>query len=312
MAIVVNVDNFVRAETDRMFAGQVARLGGVNRLHHEREPVRIEDQTVIRTNRDTLYSAAVVDISAGAILTLPDAGGRYQSAMIVNQDHYINRVFHGSGEYPLTTDEFDTPYVVAVVRTLVDPNDPDDVATVHRLQDGIGLTASSSEPYRAADYDSASLDRTRTSLLELGRGMTGYARSFGRRSDVDPIHHLIGTATGWGGLPEWEATYLNVDPGQGVGEYRLTVRDVPVDAFWSVTVYGNDGFFVPNERNRYSINSVTAARDPEGDVTVRFGPNPDGPNALPIADGWNYAVRLYRPRAEILDGTWTFPSAQPV
>ena len=25
-------------------------------------------------------------------------------------------------------------------------------------------------------------------------------------------------------------------------------------------------------------------------------------------DGWNYAVRLYRPRPEILDGSWTFPT----
>jgi hypothetical protein len=28
--------------------------------------------------------------------------------------------------------------------------------------------------------------------------------------------------------------------------------------------------------------------------------------------GWNYAVRLYRPREEILNGTWTFPEPRPV
>jgi hypothetical protein len=28
--------------------------------------------------------------------------------------------------------------------------------------------------------------------------------------------------------------------------------------------------------------------------------------------GWNYIVRLYRPRAQILDGTWKFPEARPV
>jgi len=28
--------------------------------------------------------------------------------------------------------------------------------------------------------------------------------------------------------------------------------------------------------------------------------------------GWNYLVRLYRPRQEILDGTWKFPQARPV
>jgi hypothetical protein len=33
---------------------------------------------------------------------------------------------------------------------------------------------------------------------------------------------------------------------------------------------------------------------------------------LPIVKGWNYTVRLYRPRKEILDGIWKFPEAQPV
>ena len=35
-------------------------------------------------------------------------------------------------------------------------------------------------------------------------------------------------------------------------------------------------------------------------------------NCLPIMKGWNYTVRLYRPRQEILDGTWKFPEPQPV
>ena len=50
-------------------------------------------------NRDTLYSSAVVDISEGATLTLPDTAGRYLSAMVVNRDHYVNAVLHG----PATT-----------------------------------------------------------------------------------------------------------------------------------------------------------------------------------------------------------------
>ena len=37
----------------------------------------------------------------------------------------------------------------------------------------------------------------------------------------------------------------------------------------------------------------------------------DKPNYLSIMEGWNYAVRLYQPRSEILTGTWTFPSLEP-
>ena len=97
MPISVNIDNFVRAESDRMFASFVAEAGGVNRLSHHRAPTPVDDQPVIRMNRDTLYSAAIVDISEGARVTLPDAGGRYVSVMVVNQDHYLNRILHRAG-----------------------------------------------------------------------------------------------------------------------------------------------------------------------------------------------------------------------
>ena len=135
MAVAVNVENFVRAESDRMFAALQARAGGVNTWSYDRAPASLDRQTVIRTNRDTLYSFVIADISSGATLTIPDSGGRYLSVMVVNQDHYINRVLHEAGEHELTTAEFDTPYVLVAVRILVDPADPEDVAAVNALQD---------------------------------------------------------------------------------------------------------------------------------------------------------------------------------
>ena len=85
----VNVDNFARAETHRMFAGLQRDARGVNRFAHNRKPAPVDRQTVIRMNRDTLYSFAIVEISAGAMLTVPEAHGRYLSVMVVNEDHYI-------------------------------------------------------------------------------------------------------------------------------------------------------------------------------------------------------------------------------
>ena len=157
------------------------------------------------------------------------------------------------------------------------------------------------------DYDKASLDATREALLTLSRGLPRYDRAFGRKEDVDPIRHLIGTASGWGGLPEQEAFYLNVEPGLPPGNYELRVGNVPVDAFWSISVYNAAGYFEQVGDADVSLNSVTAARDDDGSITVRFGTQ-GGPNTLGIMDGWNYAVRLYRPSPEILDGSWTFPT----
>ena len=144
----------------------------------------------------------------------------------------------------------------------------------------------------------------------LAAGVTSADSMFGTKADVNPVHHLLGTAAGWGGLPAKEATYLVVNAGLPVGRYELHVGDdVPVDAFWSISVYNADGFFEPNPSGAYSVNSITGVRDPDGSITVRFGDHgPDAPNSIPITEGWNYAVRLYQPRSEILDGTWKFPT----
>jgi hypothetical protein len=314
MAAPVNVDNFARAETDRMFAALQNEAGAVNTWHHRRVPTSIDRrQPVIRMNRDTLYSTALVDLSGGATITIPDAGGRYLSVMVVNQDHYINRVFHEPGDYDLSVEEFDTSYVAVAARVLVDPGDPDDVAEVNALQDQFRLRAESERPFVMPEYDKKSFDRTRSALLQLAAGGLSDS-SFGRKESVDPVHHLIGTAAGWGGLPPEEAYYVGDFPNLPAdGAYKLTVRDVPVDGFWSISVYNAEGFFEANDRNAYSVNNITATPNDDGSVTVHFGGcDNDRPNCLPIMDGWNYAVRLYRPRPEVLDGSWTFPSIEPV
>ena len=305
---MVNVDNFARAETDRMFTALQLQAGGVNVLRHHREPASLEEQPVIRQNRDTLYSSAIVDISAGATLSLPDSGERYLSVMVVNEDHYINRILHEPGAHDLTVDEYDTGYVLVAARTLVDPNDPDDVAEVNTLQDQMRLDAHSARTFVSPEYDKTSLDTTRDALLMLSRGLPRYDRAFGRKQDVDPVRHLLGTASGWGGLPEQEAFYLNVEPGLPVGSYELVVEEVPVDAFWSISVYNPAGYFEQVGRAAVSLNSVTADRNDDGSITVRFGGEDDAPNTLGVMDGWNYAVRLYRPRAAILHGSWDFPT----
>ena len=110
------------------------------------------------------------------------------------------------------------------------------------------------------DYDAASLD-----AHAQGAARTGQARRrasttpFGAESEVDPVRHLIGTAAGWGGLPDREARYVSVDP--GTSRRRVQAHGAttcPVDGFWSISVYNADGFFEPNDRDAYSVNNITA------------------------------------------------------
>lgn len=307
-AVLVNVDNFVRAESDRMFAAVAKDAGGTGILNHNKVPTPLDIQPIIRMNRDTLYSAAVLDISQGAELEIPDAGDRYVSVMIVNQDHYINKVFHAAGKYKLETAEFGSEFVLLAARILVDPENPADVAEVNALQDELRFSTVSTRQFELPDYEQTSFNATRNALLELAKGLGGLDRCFGKKEDVDPVRHLIGSAIGWGGLPEAEASYINVAPDLPVEKYSLTVGAVPVDGFWSLSLYNAEGFFEENSAGVYSVNNITGVPNPDGTITINFGGDPEQPNALPIMEGWNYLVRLYRPRAEILDGTWGFPT----
>lgn len=305
---LVNVDNFVHAENARMFQDLQRDAGGVNTFLHNRRPVEIDKQTVIRLNRDTLYSFAIVDISRGASFTIPEHGDRYLSAMVVNEAHHINRTYHSPGSYELSVGEFGSQYVALAVRILANPSDPSDIAEVGAIQDMLGLTSNSAVPFETPEYDAATFDDTRDALLALASNLTGYDRMFGSVEQTDPVRHLIGTAAGWGGLPTTEACYVGGAVPQPDGRYEMTVEDVPVDGFWSISVYNSSGYFEPNDADSYTINSVTAEKDDDGTVTVRFGQYPAGtPNVIVTPNDWNYLVRLYRPRAEILDGTWSFP-----
>lgn len=315
-AIPVTPDNFVRAESDLYFGG-VVKLGGFGKFHHNREPTPIDQQTVIRMNRDTLYSGAVFDLDADPVtIILPDTGKRFMSLQVFDEDQYTHGVYYGAGRHTLNKAEIGTRYVLAGVRTLVDPVDPKDVQQVHSLQDAIAAEQPGGPGrFEVPNWDPVSQKKVRDALLTLGSTLPDTKRMFGDREQTDPVRYLIGAALGWGGNPENDALYLNVVPtkNDGTTVYRLTAKDVPVDGFWSISLYNAEGYFQANKYNAYSLNNITAKKADDGSVTIQFG-GCDGKisNCLPIMRGWNYIVRLYRPRPEILNGTWKFPDAQPV
>jgi hypothetical protein len=311
----VTVDNFVRAESDLYFGNFAKEGGGLAKLVHRREPASIDNQTVIRLNRDTLYSSAVLDLDAGPVtVTLPDAGSRFMSLMAVSQDHYTTTVY-GAGPHIYDKDGVGTRYVLIGIRTLVDPSDPKDLAEVHALQDAVSVSQQSTGTLELPSWDATSQKKVRDALIELQTTLPDFRKAFGTKDEVDPIRHLLATAAAWGGNPDKDAVYLNITPANNDGTtvYKLDVKDVPVDGFWSVSLYNAEGYYEKNEYNAYSINNITAKKGDDGAIAIQFG-GCDGKvaNCLPIMKGWNYTVRLYRPRAEILDSSWKFPEPQPV
>lgn len=312
--IPVTVDNFVRAESDLYFSSLV-KQGGLGKLEHRREPASIDQQTVIRLNRDTLYTSGVFDLDAGPVtIGMPDPGKRFMALQIINEDHYVPNVFYGGGTHVLSRENVGTRYVAVAIRTLVDPSNPDDIRLVHKLQDSITVSQKAPGTLDLPNWDPVSQKKVRDALLVLASTIPDFKHAFGTKAEVDPVRRLLGAAAAWGGNPDKDATYLNFTPSRNDGKtvYRLVVKNVPVDAFWSVSLYNAQGYFEKNALNAYSINDLTAKKGADGSIAIQFG-GCDGhvDNCLPIVAGWNYTVRLYRPRAEILNGAWTFPEAAP-
>ncbi len=308
----VTVDNFVRAESDMTF-GRYVKQGAFGKFLHIRQPTPIDKQDVVRMNRDTLYSAGVFDLNAPVTIIKPDSAGRFQSMMVISQDHSMLPVEHGAGEFTLTKESVGTRYAIVLFRTFVDANDPQDIKASNALQDKIAVRQKSTGAFAIPDWDEVSLKKVRDAINVLAATRTSARGMFGDKAKLDPISHLLGTAFGWGGNPEQAAMYENGVPEKNDGKtpYTVTVKDVPVDGFWSITVYNKDGFMERNDQNRYSYNNMTADKNADGSITINFGGGPGAINNLPITPGWNYTVRMYEPKQEIISGAWNFPKAKP-
>jgi hypothetical protein len=310
----VSVYDFNRAETD-MTMGHYAKDGAFGKFLNLRKPAPVEDHKVARLNRDTLYSFAIFDLSQPVTIIKPPTGGRYQSMQIIDEDQYTRDVEYGAGEFTYSEKAIGTRYICVVFRTFADAEDPADIKAANALQDKIAFRQKSAGKFEVPAWDTATLKKLRDAINVLASTVPNAKGMFGDKSEVNPIAHLLGTAYGWGGLPEKDALYLNEVPKNNDGKtpYVLTLpKAVPVDGFFSVTIYNAKGFLQKNPYNAYSINNVTGKRNPDGTMTIRFGGDPKAANYLPIFPGWNYTVRMYRPKKEVLDGSWTFPKPEGV
>jgi hypothetical protein len=257
----------------------------------------------------------VYDLTSPVTIIKPGSPDRFQSLLVIDEDMYNPVLKNGGGEVTLTIGNVGTRYAMVLFRTFIDPNSLEDIEKAHALQDAIQVKQASPGKLELPDWDRESLVATRKTLNELAAKLDVVPLGFGPRGQVDPTQHLIAAAYGWGGNPQRGAMYFNVVPEKNDGKtpYTLTLpKEVPVQAFWSVTVYNEDGFFTPNKLSAYSFNNKTAERNADGTVTIQFGGDAKVSNYLPITEGWNYVIRCYLPGWQMIEGNWMPPAPQPI
>lgn len=310
--VIVTQETYCRAESDRSFANIAKQAGGVNKWFYFRNVTPIDNQTVVRMNKDTLYAGCIVDTAKGATITIPEIpAGRYFSVLLVDNDHYCPGVFYTAGTHQLPTD---TKYLCAVLRIqLLQPDNPDDVKLVNRLQDQFIIKAGSADPLPESKWDKSSLEKlTKEYNAEFGKFDKYHDEWMDKRGVANDKARHLACAGAWGLFPNRHAVYINYNGRFPTGQAYTATYAVPEnDAFWSITAYGADGYL---KTANSVLNKFNTKFNADGTFTVAFGTKEqcgDVPNRLDAPDGWNFLMRVYRPGASVLNGSYKLPDAVP-
>lgn len=296
--IPVTLDNYKVAESDLAFYN-ITQLVGTNRFFHfPVDEFDLDNQTVVRMNQDTVYSAAILNVSEGASITLPESDGRYMSVMVVQNDHYIDQVFKTPGEHEIKAD---TDFVMVAMRTRINMNDPADGEKVRALQEATEISVKATTPHVLPNYDMEQLIALRDKLAAEAAELGSLNNMQGARGTVDEHMHLLGTAAGWGLLPDANARYLSYGQEDGKGCFKASYSVPPFNegGFFSITMYDADGWMFSD---RAILNEYNIKFNADGTFDANFGKCGEGAkNNLPVVDGWNFLMRVYEPKLDELD-----------
>ena len=309
-------ENFALAESQLVFSKYIKDIAaatntnGAGVFMHNKKAANPKDRTVVRINFDTQYSVAILDLNEEAILTMPETNGRYQSAWLITEDHYNPMAFDSPGIYKINQDNTGSRYVMLVIRTQVNMNNPADLAQVSALQEKLALRQNNRGSYimtNSWDRDKVLAMRKKYQRIVKEKNIKSNVM-FGKKGETTLENHNAGVATGWGGMTPQQAVYPNFQP-ENSNPATLTLKDVPVKAFWSITVYDQDGFV---KGNSFNINSSFAEKDKNGAYIIQFGGDKISENYLDIFEGWNFILRMYEPTDAYFSGSWTVPQLIPL
>lgn len=309
--IPVTPDNYVEAEVDLTFTNIVREVGS-NKFRHDRSLIPLDKQPAVTMNRDTVYSFGIFYTPKGTTITLPKSkDDRYQSAMILQSDHYIDQVFYGPGIFEINSQ---TEFVGIAIRTQVDATSPDDVKYVNELQDQIVVAlpkGTTAKEYQPRSWDMASLDALRKQYQEQAKALPNLNGTSGAHGTIDPNLQRLGVAVALGLLPPQHAVYIYRDFGlKGDACYKATYTkpDFNEKGFFSLTMYGSDKY-IHDERS--TLNNRVIKYNPDGTFTMYYGSERacgDVANRLNTpGDNWYLGMRIYRPADPIIKGEYNMP-----
>lgn len=297
--MAVTMDNYVVAETDWNFHEHQATTP-INQWLHQ-GPVTKEDQTIIRSNADVVYSNAVVDVSKGTTFSIPERENGYLQLMqLIDENHITVKVVFAGESATLTPEDLTSGnYVYILARTRIS----DSPEETKRAQASMVIDANSAVPYKAKGFDAEEVEAFRNKLIQdvnSGKFSIDASKGFGeKREDLDAGNYVYSAAVGWGGLPPKYAQYSAIIKGQGSDAKNQTLTfpkpklDFDRGGFFSITTYNAESWI--GEENFY-IGMDRMKDNGDGTVTVDF--NSDTSYSVDVSKDWNGTLRMYLPLDE--------------
>jgi hypothetical protein len=303
---MVSAASYPTDETSRQILKSQS-LVGVNKFIHKRQLTPTDQQPVVRMNRDTYYSMAVIDVSEGASITMPEIPkGKYMSVQPVTEDHRIQAMMYGPGTFDLTTHTGSHLYLIIRLDATFSE------AEVKEIQDQMSIEANSDKLFETVPVN-------KESFIQVEEALKAKMPSIVKRDGVNALEGMftdpndasnelfteekyqVGAAIGWGGAQMIDNIY-EISGNYATDRcYQLTFEDPENAAFWSITVYDEKGFMF-NDLANYSSNTAQVNKD--GTYTISFGCGEDALNNLDIENPskvFNIAVRHYQPSKRVLE-----------
>jgi len=312
----VTDENYALAETQVIFTDYVKKIAkatetdGVGIFIHNKKGADPKDRTVMRINFDTIYSFIVLDLKEPATLVMPETDGRYQSAWFITEEHFNPMSLSKAGTYTVTEKEMGSRYIMIVIRTQANVEDPKDMTIASALQEKLEIHQKDKGSYQASDswnMDEIMAMRTKYQNIVQDKNLTT-DDFFGPKGKRSLELQNAGTSFGWGGFTKEQAAYPAYFPTTAAPQ-TLTLRDVPVHAFWSITVYDKGGY---PQTSTYNINSQFAKKNRDGSITIHFGGDASADNYMETFKGWSFILRMYQPKKAYFNGSWKKPELKLV
>ena len=297
----VTMDNIVRAETAKYFAEETIKTGP-NKFRHEREGIKLDHQTVIRSNFDLIYSYGVFDASKGLTVTVPPYN-LYHSVQIFDENHVTLRVAYPGDTVSISKKDLTYgDHVYLFMRTQPPSTDKAGMDVLHKRQDSVVVKTGSATPYVSeVKYDVESFNALRADLLKRGPKEAVLYKGFVESlAAIQAPHYQMVNLGGWGGLPATQTFYFVVLPGNkeaAEGKCSSTTFKAPDlqykrSGYWSITVYDELGWVATNP---FKMSSLDAKPNADGSYTLNFNCGDKAINNMNVPNNWNALFRSYLP-----------------